>query len=238
MKNFLLFISRPFKKFLSDPAVRYKLLESNLFSPHPDELIFKYAFEFINHHGIEGDYLEFGVWKGRSFARACNIWKHLFQSKGKLNGMRFFAFDSFQGLPDTSESPEFKKGQYFSTEKSFKENIASQGVELSRVITVSGWFKDTLDQATKARLSLKKAAVVFIDCDLYESAKLVLNFLADLVQDGTVLIFDDWFAFRGRFDKGEQKAVEEWLKDNQKIKLIEWQNVNWRGKAFIVNIKK
>ena len=225
-------------RFFLKPKLRYKLFWSYLLSPHPDEVIFKYAFEFIDHHGIEGDYLEFGVWKGRSFARAYNIWKHLFKAKGRLEDMRFFAFDSFQGLPETSESPEFKKGQYYSTEKSFKENIAVQGVDLSRTVTVPGWFNDTLNAETKDRISLKKAAVVFIDCDLYESAKTVLSFLTDLVQDGTILIFDDWFAFKGHPDKGEQRAVSEWLKENQKIKLVEWQNVNWRGKAFIVNIKR
>lgn len=238
MRALFFFILRPFKRFLLKPAVRYKLLESRVLVPHPDEVIFRYAFDFVDHHRIEGDYLEFGVWKGRSFARAYNVWKHLFQNKNKLEGMRFFAFDSFQGLPETLESPEFKKGHYSSTEKSFKENIAGQGVDLSRVVTVPGWFKETLNEATKDRLSLKKAAVVFIDCDLYESAKTVLDFLADLVQDGTIFIFDDWFAFKGRSDKGEQMAVKEWLKANPGIKLVEWQNVNWRGKAFIVNIEK
>ena len=31
--------------------------------------------------------------------------------------------------------------------------------------------------------------------DLYNSTKLVLEFITDLVQDGTILIFDDWFAY-------------------------------------------
>ncbi len=238
MNKFLFYISKPIKNFFLKPAVRYKLFESYIFFPHPDELIFKYAFEFINHHGIEGDYLEFGVWKGRSFARAYNIWKYLFQAKGRLSEMRFFAFDSFQGLPETSESSEFKRGQYFSTEKSFKKNIAAQDVDLLKVVTAPGWFEDTLNQETKNHFNLKKAAVIFVDCDLYESAKAVLDFLTDIIQDGAILIFDDWFVFKGHSDKGEQRAVKEWLKNNPQIHLIDWQNVNWRGKALIVNIKK
>lgn len=37
-----------------------------------------------------------------------------------------------------------------------------------------------------------------------------LEFVTDLLVDGTILIFDDWFLFRGRSDRGEQRAFAEW----------------------------
>ena len=40
-----------------------------------------------------------------------------------------------------------------------------------------------------------------VDCDLYQSTVPVLAFLADLLQDGTVVLFDDWYCFREADDQ-------------------------------------
>jgi hypothetical protein len=63
------------------------------------------AFDYIynNHH--EGDYFEFGTHKARTFNMALII------SKIKKINMDFYAFDSFQGLPDlrTYGGGQFKR---------------------------------------------------------------------------------------------------------------------------------
>ena len=98
-KKFYSLLLSPIKRLLLYPPFRYKFLFSDIIHPHPDELILKSAFSFANHSNVGGDYLEFGVWKGRSFARAYNIWKHLLNKNSNLKDMRFYAFDSFEGLP-------------------------------------------------------------------------------------------------------------------------------------------
>ena len=75
-----------------------------------------------------------------------------------------------------------------------------------------------------------------VDCDLYESACSVLNFLSDLVRDGTVLIFDDWHVYRGNSLKGEQRAFNEWLAANPQLKATEFQKFSWHGNSFIIHI--
>lgn len=230
------------KKFLLSPKIRYKLIFPGIFGAHPDEEIFKMAMEFAAHHKLNGDYLEFGVWKGRSFIRAYNIWKYLFEKRSELKSMRFYAFDSFEGLPEIKNKEdistgEFQKGQYFCTEEDFKKNVANAGVDLSRVEIVKGWFIKALNDETKKKLPIKHAAIVFIDCDLYESAVSVLNFITDYVVDGSILIFDDWFCFRGNSKRGEQKAFNEWLKKNPSISAVEYHKFNWRGNSFIISKK-
>ena len=105
---------------------------------------------------------------------------------------------------------------------------------MSLLTLVEGWYDDTLVQETKRSLSLKKARIVNIDCDLYESTRATLQFITDLVTNGTVLMFDDWFCYRGDPRKGENRAVSDWLSENPRIMLSHYRNYANVGKSFIV----
>ncbi|MEK7097767.1 MAG: TylF/MycF/NovP-related O-methyltransferase, partial [Patescibacteria group bacterium] len=171
----------------------------------------KKIINFAHHCGVAGgggDYLEFGVFKGSNFSEVYRIAK-----AKKLTDMRFFAFDSFEGLPEGSEKEfgQFAEGEYSASLERFNANLQKSGVDLKDVQAVKGWFKDMLNAETKKRLGLKSAAIIWIDSDLYESAVPVLDFITDLVVDGTILVFDDWFFFKGNPNRGEQRAFREWL---------------------------
>ena len=60
--------------------------------------------DYVQSCKVQGDYAEFGVYKGRTFAAAC------FLGRERRLTMRFWAFDSFAGLPDSEG--EFRKGQF------------------------------------------------------------------------------------------------------------------------------
>jgi len=64
-----------------------------------------------------------------------------------------------------------------------------------------------------------------------------MNFVTVYLQDGTVLIFDDWFCFRGNPNKGEQKAFREWLERHHSIKVTQFHKFGWGGNSFIVSIE-
>jgi len=172
---------------------------------------------------LEGDYLEFGVWKGQSFISAF----HFAQSRN-LKLMKFYAFDSFEGLPkikgiDGDGLCPYSKGMYACDVNKFKKIISSKGVDLNKVTIIPGWYDEVLNEETKKKLPIRKASIIWIDCDLYESTVPVLNFITDYIQDGTILIFDDWFSFRGDPNRGEQRAFREWLKKNPSIKATEFR---------------
>lgn len=221
------------------------------------------AASFVTRNYVAGDYLEFGVWRGDSFIKAYEsldrnrsehtAWLRRNATYGSSQGQttgefsqwqnwktRFIAFDSFEGLPATSDTQmheEWVEGSYQCSEAQFRANLRNNGVNLADVVTVPGFYEQSLTAATKQSLNLRRAALVHIDCDLYESATIVLDFITDLVVQGTVIVFDDWFFNQGRPDRGEQGACREWLARNPHLELIEyWREP--RSMSFIVNMKQ
>jgi|KBSSwiStaDraftv2_1062776.scaffolds.fasta_scaffold66087_2 hypothetical protein len=207
-----------------------------LFVYTPREEFIKTVMEYIAMTKLDGDYLEFGVFMGRSFVPAYH-----FAQRNNLKAMRFYGFDSFEGLPaikGTDEGGEFREGQYSLSLDQFKELISKRGVRLDKVNLVKGWYEKVLNGDTRQRLSTKKAAFVFIDCDLYESTVPVLNFIMDYLQSGTVIAFDDWHSFKGSPEKGEQKAFNEWLRRNPAVEALEFRKFGWSGNSFILHERR
>lgn len=178
--------------------------------------------------------MEFGVYKGSTFIDAIKTAKNK-----KLYQMNFYAFDSFQGLPEPqgidAHSNQFYRGQVAFGIEDFKKKLEHSGIDVSKVHLVPGWFKDILNQEAKKRLPLKAAAVVWIDCDLYESTVPVLNWITDYLVDGSILIFDDWFFYKGNPSRGEQLAFREWLKKNPQFSASEFHKYSWHGNSFIIH---
>lgn len=204
------------------------------------------AASFVAWNQIEGDYLEFGVYEGDSFAtafRAIHDQRRLHSafvegSPEKQPPTRFFAFDSFSGLPEGlgARHADYAPGAYACSQDKFKRNIAGLGVDLKDVVIVPGFYDKTLNDATKEKHGLRRAAIVMIDCDLYESTVPVLEFLTDLVDQGTILIFHDWFRFRGSPKCGEQRACREWQERNPHLELIEYWREGPQAVSFLVNL--
>lgn len=193
------------------------------------------AFGVVTWGNVEGDYLEFGVFRGENFLTAWDIARRHGQ-----NTMRFHAFDSFDGLPDPKLSSvdsggEFVKGQFSSDRSVFEQNLRRAKVDTTRVTITEGFYDTSLRDTKPQELGLSSAAIVWVDCDLYSSTVDVLDFITDLLRDGSVLIFDDWYCFHSRPDRGEQRACAEWLERNPSITLVPYRDFHWGGQSFVVN---
>ncbi len=237
-KNLLRAILLPvYRLFLLSP-LRYSgyfLALQNLFIYSPREVMLKTAMEYVAFSQLEGDYLEFGVYEGGTFVTAFH-----FAQRNKLDAMKFYAFDSFAGLPeirgmDAEGVRQFQQGEYACDVDRFKRVVSRKGVDLGKVEVVPGWYDEVLNEETKRELPLKAASIVCIDCNLYESTVPVLNFVTDYLQDGTILIFDDWFCFRGHPDRGQRKAFTEWLDKTPSITATEFHRFGWNGNSFIIH---
>jgi len=240
--KFLDILRKMYRSTLWMPTRRYFRYSSlftilqSLFTYHPQEKMLMNAFSFLSASHIEGDYLEFGVYEGWNFVSAYHL--------AKLSGftqMRFYAFDSFSGLPeiagvDADGYRQYSQGDYSCDINNFKRNIKKQGVDLNKTHIIPGWFEGSLSTETKEKLSIHKAAMIWIDCDLYQSTVPVLNFITSYLQDGCILVFDDWFAFRGNPGRGEQRAFHEWLEAHPNIKVVEFLRMGWHGNSFIIQI--
>lgn len=219
------------------------------------------AADFVCAECVPGDYLEFGVFRGASFLCAYHAMTAAAKDWGSRRRAalaysdpqraeeafqrvtprprRFFAFDSFAGLPDPvgpdAGSARFAKGRYDCSQQEFTRILARRGVDLRQVVIVPGFYEQTLTDHLKQAHHLTAASVVMIDCDLYASARTALEFVSSLIVDGTVLIFDDWFNFKANPELGEQRACREWLQQHPEFRLTPFARWGVTQQSFIVH---
>lgn len=189
---------------------------------------------------ISGDYAEFGVYQGETFAHACNFMGPMFPE------LSFWAFDSFKGLPHpraeidehNGYSGGFYEGQFSCSKTDFLNNLEDRSVNLDRVRIVDGWYNETLTKQYTDRYpssKLETVAVAWIDCDLYESTVPVLDYISNKITIGSVILFDDWRCFRNQQNLGQQRACKEWLDRNPNLKLNHLTDYGYNGCVFTVS---
>src|SRR5438477_10578680 len=132
------------------------------------------AFKALRFNGIDGDYAEFGSWGGMTFALAYG------ESRRHGHTARLWAFDSFQGLPQPhgaeDEHPEWRRGKMATNVDEFHAICAANGIPREAYEVVPGFYEDTLSTSSLDE-EPANIALAYVDCDLYTSAKAVLEFL-------------------------------------------------------------
>jgi O-methyltransferase len=167
------------------------------------------SFEYARANGVSGDYLEFGVFKGASLLHAQKRADDL-----GLRPMRFIGFDSFQGLPPEPDQRKemFYEGQYSCTEDQVRTWLSQHGADWNRLVLVPGFYEDTLTSRKKTELGLTKCAVAMLDCDIYSSTKIALEWLDEVIEPGSIVILDDWDAYgddEQSWLDGQRRAMKE-----------------------------
>lgn len=194
------------------------------------------AFEFCKINGIEGDYFEFGVWQGKTFGYARTMARRY-----RYGPLKFRAFDSFAGLPPaaTTEFEIWHEGQFACSLDEFEAILRRKGFRPEDYEIVEGFYDQSLTPVLTGALVEQevKASVVYVDCDLYESARDVLAFIAPFLQDGTIICFDDFFNYHGRPDLGEQRAFSEFREANPELSFIDYMSYSPLGMSFICNTR-
>ena len=161
----------------------------------------------------EGDYLEFGVFTGSSFVFSVKAHRSL-QGLAKLP-TRFFGFDSFAGFGPVGENEKHP----FYTDNNFSVDVArvTQNIKKqtkgAETRLVPGFFEETLRKSTSS-YGIQRARIVLIDCDLKEPASLALQFVRPILQQGTILIMDDFFSYKGDTKRGVHGAFSEFCQKN------------------------
>ena len=82
-----------------------------------------------------GDYLEFGVCHGTSLNCMHRVLEEL-----NFKNVRLFGFDSFEGLPDSSEVDDtvWKARAYKTEYEATKNLLTKQGIDLKRTVLIKG----------------------------------------------------------------------------------------------------
>jgi hypothetical protein len=157
----------------------------------------KQLFEFAVTHGNgNGLFLEFGVYHGASINMIA-----------RLTSNTVHGFDTFQGLPadwvvSDGQSENVEPAGSYTTHGQIPE--APDNVQFH-----VGTFEATLPGFCHEH----KEPVSFmnIDCDLYDSTKIIFDHLSGQISKGTIIVFDDYFCFPGWRDH-EAKAFWEFIK--------------------------
>ena len=128
-------------------------------------------------------FYEFGVWNGVSFQYLINTFK-----KG-------FGFDTFSGLPEDWHDEQ--KGTY----SSFGVIPKIEGGEF-----IVGKFEDTLPKFFSTEQPM--ASLINFDADLYSSTLCALNNSNKVIDEKTILVFDE-FLTNDKWEEDEFKALNE-----------------------------
>jgi O-methyltransferase len=195
----------------------------------------KYVFE----KNIEGDIVECGVWRGGNII----IFKSLCK-KYKLR-KKIFAFDTFEGMTTSTKIDLTHKGEKASDllkkssiTKNYGDNIwcyASLDDVKKNIVNLAGsianinFIKGDVCETLKVTSNLpKKISILRLDTDFYESTKIELETLYPLLQEGGLLIIDDY-----GYWKGSKKAVDEYFCKSYQFKHV----VNGTCRMIIKNKK-
>ena len=193
------------KFYEGDKASFNEILQSPL-ADHPSTRSFAWAFSlptlpplhfhrwaFFDHvtelSMKDRPFYEFGVWRGEAFRYLIKTFK-----KG-------YGFDTFEGLPEDWHNQ--KTGTYTSD-----GNVPKiKGGEF-----IVGKFEDTLPGFFAEYRP--KASVINFDADLYSSTICALNYAKPVMDQHTILIFDE-FLINTNWEQDEYKALEEFCSNNQ-----------------------
>lgn len=176
-------------------------------------------------------FFEFGCHSGRTFSTA------LLGAKYFRMPLDAYAFDSFEGLPETKKEEDgiFRAGSYCTGVSKFREIVKKRTkVDLPEKNIVKGFYDQSLTKVLGKALP-RQVGFVHIDVDLYSSTVTVLEFIKDHLANGTVVLFDDWYCFPPGKEMGEKKALKEFLERYPQFQFSEWKNYSGFGKSFFVS---
>src|ERR1700746_547501 len=172
------------------------MITATAFGSGSDLLV--HALRLVNHDGL---FLEFGVATG-----------HTISQIAELSQAQVFGFDSFEGLPEPWRTG-FPKGRFSGDPPKVPPNVS----------IVKGWFSETLPEFMQEHN--EPVAFLHVDCDLYSSAKCILDLLERRIDRGCVIVFDEYFNYPG-WQHHEHKAFME---------LVQRGQFRFRYDAFVPN---
>jgi len=193
------------------------------------------AVNYLVDAGIEGDFVECGVWRGGSMMVVANALIEKKQTNRHLH-----LFDTYAGLPRPDEETDIdlwgnraidgwlpyrvddeKSHWAEASEEEVRENLNTTKYPSAQLHFVKGMVEKTIPKHAP-----KKIALLRLDTDWYESTKHELECLYDRLSTNGILIIDDY----GHF-KGAKQAVDEFFAERNITVLL--NRVDYTGRLVI-----
>ncbi len=157
--------------------------------------------EQVTANKVPGEIVEFGCYAGTTSL----FIQRLLIEHGTTK--QFHVYDSFEGLPEKSDSDQsatgtqFKTGELSSSKGIFIKNFKKAGLQLPHIH--KGWFEDLNNNEIPDVI-----AFAFLDGDYYHSIMNPLKLIWEKLAPGAVIIIDD---YQNEALPGAAKAVNEWI---------------------------
>lgn len=173
---------------------------------------------YLDRKGVAGDFVECGVWRGGSMMLAIAA-----RDPRPSIGRRYHLFDTFTGMSKPTEADvrigdgqkalEIHASRDQGTHNSWayasledvQASFRKEGFSDESLIWHVGKVEDTLADPSSIP---EKIALLRLDTDWYESTLLELEVLYPRLQNGGILIIDDYGSWAGA-----RKAVDEYFED-------------------------
>lgn len=175
------------------------------------------------------DYYEFGLFRGYALWFAQDMVRRL-----GVSDFHFHGFDSFAGLPEPVgiDKGEWSAGEFAVSKEQVERYLTEYAADLATISLHEGFFSDQLFSDLKERVTFRSAALVLVDCDLYSSTVPVLHFIVDYLVEGTILLFDDYNCFKAADDRGQRRALKEFLQNHPNICVEPLRSFGLNGQGF------
>jgi O-methyltransferase len=129
----------------------------------------------------------------------------------------------------------WREGNFAASLEQFLENCRMWGVKRDEFEIVQGFYSDTLSPKSLDYERLPhNIAIAYIDCDMYSSTKLVLDFLAPRLKHGMILAFDDYFYYSSTAIAGERLAFLEFRQSLPQFNFLPFIQYGGSALSFIV----
>jgi O-methyltransferase len=186
------------KDRLEEKRVAKVVLPHTLAGPQRVQNLYRLA-KRVEKEGVPGDIVECGVYNGGTAAVLARVATH------SNLGRTIWLFDSFQGMPETTEVDGDDARRYVGEVRGSADQVRDllhrAGADLARVRIVEGLFQETFPT-----VQIPKIALLNIDADWYESVKLCLEMFYDCVAPKGFVCLDDYGHWPGC-----RRAVDEFF---------------------------
>jgi O-methyltransferase len=189
--------------------------------------------KYIVGNCLEGAFVECGVWKGGSVIAMLKVLESMGQEDREI-----FLFDTFGGMSEPTDydvdpqgvpakvrlcqEDKIKSNVWANASlDEVKVNITKVQYPLNRIHFIEGKVESTLERNKPSKIALLR-----LDTDWYESTKVELEQLYDLVVPRGIIIIDDYGHWNGC-----KKAVDEFMSTRKEKILL--QRIDYTGRLII-----
>ena len=220
------------------PVIKHNIEKVNFFLD---------CFFLLNLEMVEGDYVEFGVFEGSSMisayrANLSSTKKNNFNMIANGPSRNYYGFDSFEDgfkiFDEKDNHPTWIEGNlktnYEKTYRRIKKNIKKSKFKL-----IKGFVEETCKNKKPEDYGINKISLALFDMDLGTPTLIGLEFIKNSLVEGSIIAFDEFFAYKGSMEKGEYHAFEVFKKNNPNLVFREFKVYGIASYSFMLTkIKK